>query len=64
MLTTTRSHALNTLKALQDIHIPHLGNVVWDDQKVDPPQAMPWYPDNLGNIARTDCARIHITDAS
>ena len=57
MLIRCNRHALNTLKALQDIHIPHLGGIVWEDQKVDPPQAMPWYPDNLGNISARVCAQ-------
>ena len=43
-----RRHALSTLKALQDIHIPHLQGIVWDGAQVDPPRALPWYPDNLG----------------
>jgi multisite-specific tRNA:(cytosine-C5)-methyltransferase len=43
------SHALSTLKALQEIHIPHLQGITWEGQLVDPPKALPWYPDNLGN---------------
>ncbi|KAF8541238.1 S-adenosyl-L-methionine-dependent methyltransferase [Trichophaea hybrida] len=45
--TGSRGHALSTLKALQDIHVPHLQGIVWDGQQVDPPKAFPWYPDNL-----------------
>ncbi|KAI5858849.1 S-adenosyl-L-methionine-dependent methyltransferase [Tricharina praecox] len=45
--TGSRGHALTTLKALQDIYIPHLKGIEWDGQLVDPPRPLAFYPDNL-----------------
>ncbi|CCX29922.1 S-adenosyl-L-methionine-dependent methyltransferase [Pyronema domesticum] len=45
--TGSRGHALNTLKALRDIHVPHLQGIEWDGQMVDPPKPLAFYPDDL-----------------
>lgn len=34
-------------ESLEQIHIPHLKNIVFEDQAVDEPKPLPWYPDDL-----------------
>ena len=41
------SHALSVLATLQETYIPHLCQITFEDQPVDPPAPIPWYPDNL-----------------
>lgn len=41
------SHALSVLATLQETYIPHLCQITFDGQLVDPPAPIPWYPDNL-----------------
>lgn len=41
-------HALGVLKTLQEVHVPHLSGLTWEDQPVSPPTPLPWFPDNLG----------------
>ncbi|KAH9848636.1 cytosine-5--methyltransferase [Lenzites betulinus] len=40
---------------IRDIHVPHLGGVVFEGEQVSPPQQIPWYPDGLAwqfNVAK------------
>ncbi|KAI5845827.1 S-adenosyl-L-methionine-dependent methyltransferase [Morchella snyderi] len=45
--TGSKGNALNVLKTLQEIHVPHLSGIIWEDQPVAPPTPLPWFPDNL-----------------
>ncbi|KAI5803314.1 S-adenosyl-L-methionine-dependent methyltransferase, partial [Peziza echinospora] len=45
--TGSKNHALSVLSTLQSTHVPHLRGLIHEDQPVDPPSAIPWYPDNL-----------------
>ncbi|ORZ03789.1 S-adenosyl-L-methionine-dependent methyltransferase [Syncephalastrum racemosum] len=35
-------------KIVEDVYVPEMQNVVIDGVKIEPPQPLPWYPDNLG----------------
>ncbi|TBU24699.1 S-adenosyl-L-methionine-dependent methyltransferase [Dichomitus squalens] len=40
---------------IKDVHVPHLGDVVFEGEAVSPPQQIPWYPDGLAwqfNVAK------------
>ncbi|KAI0768186.1 cytosine-5--methyltransferase [Trametes elegans] len=40
---------------IKDVHVPHLGGVVFEGEAVSPPQQIPWYPDGLAwqfNVAK------------
>ncbi|KAG7086445.1 hypothetical protein E1B28_002398 [Marasmius oreades] len=34
-------------KAIKEVHVPILSNVIFEDQKIPPPVQLPWYPDGL-----------------
>ncbi|KAI0325731.1 S-adenosyl-L-methionine-dependent methyltransferase [Cubamyces sp. BRFM 1775] len=40
---------------IKDVHVPHLGGVVFEGEAVSPPQQIPWYPEGLAwqfNVAK------------
>ncbi|KAI0822437.1 cytosine-5--methyltransferase [Trametes gibbosa] len=40
---------------IRDVHVPHLGGVVFEGEQVSPPQQIPWYPGGLAwqfNVAK------------
>ncbi|KAI0767266.1 cytosine-5--methyltransferase [Fomes fomentarius] len=40
---------------IKDVHVPHLGNVVFEGEALSPPKQIPWYPDGLAwqfNVAK------------
>ncbi|KNZ76958.1 Putative tRNA (cytosine-5-)-methyltransferase C23C4.17 [Termitomyces sp. J132] len=38
----------NTLnRTIQDVHVPALSDVIFEDQRIPPPVQIPWYPDGL-----------------
>ncbi|KAI9056453.1 S-adenosyl-L-methionine-dependent methyltransferase [Trametes sanguinea] len=40
---------------IKDVHVPHLGGVVFEGEAVSPPQQLPWYPEGLAwqfNVAK------------
>lgn len=41
-------NALSVLKTLQEVYVPHLSGLTWEDEPVTPPTPLPWFPDNLG----------------
>ncbi|KAF8421464.1 S-adenosyl-L-methionine-dependent methyltransferase [Tirmania nivea] len=45
--TGSKNHALSVVATLQDTYVPHLRDLVFEGQPVDPPAPIPWYPDNL-----------------
>ncbi|KAL0636572.1 tRNA (cytosine-5-)-methyltransferase ncl1 [Maublancomyces gigas] len=45
--TGSKGHALSVLKTLQEVYVPHLSGLTWEDQPVSPPTPLPWFPDNL-----------------
>ncbi|KAI9494607.1 S-adenosyl-L-methionine-dependent methyltransferase [Zychaea mexicana] len=47
-ITGTRSHALSIQRMIKEVYIPAMQEIKIDGQKVEPPQPLPWYPDNLG----------------
>ncbi|KAI8139197.1 S-adenosyl-L-methionine-dependent methyltransferase [Fennellomyces sp. T-0311] len=47
-ITGTRSHALEIQKLIKDVYIPAMQDVTIDGVKIDPPEPLPWYPDELG----------------
>ncbi|KAI0366506.1 S-adenosyl-L-methionine-dependent methyltransferase [Pilatotrama ljubarskyi] len=32
---------------IKDVHVPHLGGVIFEGEAVSPPQQIPWYPEGL-----------------
>lgn len=45
--TGSKNHALSVVATLQDTYVPHLRDLFFEGQPVDPPASIPWYPDNL-----------------
>ncbi|KAL1939391.1 hypothetical protein VTO73DRAFT_9947 [Trametes versicolor] len=42
-------------ETIRDVHVPHLGGVVFEGEAVSPPQQIPWYPEGLAwqlNVAK------------
>ncbi|KAH0566460.1 hypothetical protein GP486_000130 [Trichoglossum hirsutum] len=45
--TGSRGHALSVKKRLTDHYIPEITSINYNDAPVEPPTAVPWYPDEL-----------------
>ena len=45
--TGSRSHALTVQRRLKDRYIPEITGVKYEDQDVEPPKPVSWYPDQL-----------------
>ncbi|KAJ9325450.1 hypothetical protein DTO027B5_5011 [Paecilomyces variotii] len=45
--TGSRGHALAVQERLKDFYIPHITSIEYEGTHVEPPQPVPWYPDQL-----------------
>ncbi|KAL1856619.1 tRNA (cytosine-5-)-methyltransferase ncl1 [Paecilomyces lecythidis] len=45
--TGSKGHALAVQERLKDFYIPHITSIEYEGAHVEPPQPVPWYPDQL-----------------
>lgn len=46
-ITGSRKHAKEVLHLFERDHLENLSNVTWENEKVQPPKVLPWYPNNF-----------------
>ncbi|KAI5294606.1 hypothetical protein KEM52_003630 [Ascosphaera acerosa] len=45
--TGSKGHALAVQERLRDYYVPNITSITYEGKPVDPPQPVPWYPDQL-----------------